>query len=357
MILLEQHKEEKMDTAETSSSGYIIEFNRDTGLGFIQDDMTKRVLLIQFNSFKNRSRRYLTNDNKFIGELFDFDIIIKPKSDDDGIDTFEAVNVRHRVLKCNVEGCPRLKAFTNVKALEDHINIRHNSKKIKEETSHSSLILAKQPKKERRPRRKPILISLSSHTTAATIGRFIGKQDVNLKRFQQQNQVKLQLLNSQKASNSVQILIKPNADVTIDIKSLSTKLKLDWERCIREQKLSEKKLEERLKLKYSSQEEIFLQFESDPRYTANLKFPHARRLKQQELRERRRFRQTESSVRVQERHSSLNQEGHRSTATCDSEYRQKSIFNYIQSKKMKKRMKQEQLLVNEQLQDLEQLSI
>ena len=345
-----------MNTYNASSSGYITEFNLDTGIGFIQDDTTKQVLFVQLNSFKKRAKRYLTNDNKFIGELFDFDIIVKQKSDDDGNDTFEAVNIRHRVLKCNVEGCPRLKAFTNVKALEDHIDIRHTSRKTKEVTSHSSVSLTKKSKKERRPRPKPVLIELSSHTTAATIGRFIGKQGANLKRFQQQNQVKLKLLDSQNPSNPVQILIKPNAGGTIDMKLVGEKLKVEWVRCVREQKVSDNYREERLKLKKSSRELVFLEFESDSRYTVNARSLHIKRRKRQEAL-RRRCRQTESLVRVQDRHSSLNQEGHRSLATYDSECRQKSIFNYFQPKKVKKSMKEEQWLFNEHLQNLDRLSV
>jgi hypothetical protein len=330
-----------------------MEFNVDTGFGFIQEDITQRVLLVQFSSFKQRSRRYLTNDNKFIGEQFDFDIIVKQKSDDDdGIDTFEAVNVKHRVLKCNVEGCARIKAFTNVKALEDHINIRHTLKKKKEETSPSPLVVAKKSKKERRPHPKQILISLPSYPTAAVIGRFIGKQGVNLKRFEQQNQVKLQLLNTQEVDNPLQIIIKPNVGVTIDIKSVIGKLESEWECCVREQQVHEKIREKQLELEESFEKEISPLFERDSRYRDNSKFLHVGQLKRQEL-IRRRYRQTESSVRVQEHHSSLNKEGHRSTATCDSQYRQKSIFNYLQSKKIKKGMKEKQGLVNGQLHDLE----
>ncbi|CAF4040102.1 unnamed protein product [Rotaria sp. Silwood2] len=342
-----------MNITKVSSSGYVIEFNQDTGFGFIQEDTTKRVLLVQLNSFKRHSRRYINNENQYIGELFDFDILVKQKSDDDGNDTLEAVNVRHRVLKCNVEGCPRIKAFTNVKALEDHINIRHTSKKKTEETSQSSLILAKKPKKKRRPRPEPIVISLSSHTTAATIGRFIGKQGVNLKRIEQQNQVKLQLLNSRKAYNPLQVLMKPTVGITVDIKSVSKKLKFEWERCVLEQQVHENIREERLKLIYSPRQSIVLEFEGDSRYRTDSKFLYVRQLKQQDMLRRRIYRQTESSVRVQERHSSLNQEGHRSAATCGSEYRQKSIFNYFQPKKIKKSMKEKHWLINEQLQALE----
>ena len=212
------------------------------------------------NSFKERSKRYLTDDKKFLGRLFDFDIIIKRKGDDDGIDIYEAVNVRYRVMKCNNEGCPRIKVFTNIKALEDHINIKHTLKKKKEEISHSSLILPKRLEKERRPRLKPITINLSSYTTTPTIGRFIGKQDVNVKRFEQQNQVKLQLVRSEKMFNRVQILMKPNVTATINVKSISQKLKSEWRCCVHEQQVHEQIQMERLKLKYASKRTNFFSF-------------------------------------------------------------------------------------------------
>ncbi|CAF3380024.1 unnamed protein product [Rotaria socialis] len=343
-----------MDTTTKSSSGYIIEFNRDTGLGLIQDDTKKQVLLVKFNSFKKRSRRYLTNDNDFLGELFDFDIIAKQNSDNDGIDKFEAVNVTHRVLKCNVEGCSRIKAFTNVKAFENHINIKHILRKKKdEETSQSSAIVTKNSKKVRGPHPASIVINLSSSSTTATIGKFIGKHGANLKPFQQKNQVKLQLIDAGKVYSPLQIRIQPNVGVKVDIKSVIKKLKAKWEQCLQEHEAYKKILAERFKLKHTSSDRIIVEFESDPRYRTDFKFLRINRLKRQELLQRTRYRQTESSVRVQERHSTINQEGHRSEATCDGQYRQKSSFNYSQPKKVKKSMKEKHWLLNEQLEDLE----
>ncbi|CAM2702846.1 unnamed protein product [Rotaria socialis] len=326
-----------MDTTTKSSSGYIIEFNRDTGLGLIQDDTTKQVLLVKFNSFKKRSRRYLTNDNDFLGELFDFDIIAKQNSDNDGIDKFEAVNVTHRVLKCNVEGCSRIKAFTNVKAFEDHINIKHILRKKKdEETSQSSAIVTNNSKKVRCPHPASIVINLSSSSTTTTI-------------------VKLQLIDAGKVYSPLQIRIQPNVGVKVDIKSVIKKLKAKWEQCLQEHESYKKILAERFKLKHTSSDRIIVEFESDPRYRTDFKFLRINRLKRQELLQRTRYRQTESSVRVQERHSTINQEGHRSEATCDGQYRQKSSFNYSQPKKVKKSMKEKHWLLNEQLEDLDKL--
>ncbi|CAF2613409.1 unnamed protein product [Rotaria sp. Silwood2] len=338
-----------MNIGKASSSGHIIEFNQDNGTGFIEEDTTKQILLVHFNSFKRHSRRYVTGDKKYIGELFDFDIIVKEKTDDNGNNTSEAVNVRHRVLKCHIEECSRIKAFTNVKALEDHINIRHLTKKKERETSQSSSVLKKKSNKRRRQRPQPILVTLTNNVTDATIGRFIGKQGDNLKRIQQQNQIKLQLLNTRQAHNTLQILIKPNAGVKIDINLVRKSLKSEWERSVHEQQAHERFRVQRLDSSDSSEELTSPLLDKDSRYRADSKTQHSKQLKQR-LR-----RQTEPSVRVQECHSSLYLEGHRSVATCDSVYRQKSIFNYSHPK-IKKSMKEKQWLVNEQLQDLERFS-
>lgn len=350
-----------MSTNNTSSSGYIIEFNRETGLGVIEEDGTKRLLVVHSSSFKGRSKRYLKDDNQYIGELFDFDILVKPKNNDVDTDVFEAINIRHRVLKCNVEGCSRLKAFTNIKALQEHMIIRHSPKKQTENKPQSSGVAAQKSKKKKivHKRPDPIVISLLSKTatTASVIGRFIGKQGVNLKRLQQQNRVKIQFLDNPKASYSVQIRITSSANATVDIKSITKNLKTEWERCVCSQRLSDEIHRRRLELRYSFPEEMIPDIERDSRYKDNSRFSYARRLNQQEFLKRRKVRQSESSIRVQERHSSLNQEGHRSIATCATELRQKSIFNYSQPKKTKKTMKEAQWLINEQLQDLELLVV
>jgi hypothetical protein len=83
-----------MNKSTTSSFAYINKFKRDTGFGCIQEDTTKRVLLVQFNSFKHRSERYLTDANKFIGGVFDFDTIVKQKTQV-GVGVGGWVNKRH----------------------------------------------------------------------------------------------------------------------------------------------------------------------------------------------------------------------------------------------------------------------
>ena len=85
------------------------------------DESSKRLFRFHLYSLKKNSRRYVTkDDSSFVGELFDFDII---KRMDQGEE--EAVNIRHRVLRCTIVGCSRLKAFTNKKALNVHIESKH----------------------------------------------------------------------------------------------------------------------------------------------------------------------------------------------------------------------------------------
>ena len=138
---------------------------------------------------------------------------------------------------------------------------------------------------------------------------------------------------------------------------ITKKLKNEWQRCVCEQKLSAEIRTQRLKSRHLFQDEVVFEVERDSRYKDGSKFSYERQLKQQAFLLRKKSRQSESSVRTQERHSSVNQEGHRSTATCASEYRQKSIFNYSQPKKAKKTMKESQWLINEQIQDLELLVV
>ena len=342
-----------MSECNATSSGHILEFNRATGTGTIRDEATKRILAVQFSSFKRRSKRYLSNDNAFIGELFDFDTVVKQKSNGaDDNDILEAVHVRHRVLKCTVDGCPRIKAFTNVKALEDHTHTRHASRKIKEKIYPTAPIKAKAPRKKRRALRKPELITLSDFTTAATVGLFIGKQGLNIKRIQTRNHVKLQLIETRKTHSTLQVLIRPNVGVTIDMALVVKNLKFEWERCVREQQAHVTANKARSTSEHPSSEYVFLEFEGDTRYRPTLTHRHVIRFKQQALLSKGGWRQTNSSVRVQERHSYLRREGNRSIATCDRELRQKSVSNQFSSSRMRNGNKEKQWLVKEQLRDL-----
>ena len=346
-----------MSGIKQSSCGYVIEFDHSTGSGLIREERTNRVLSVHYNSFKQRSKRNLTKDNAFIGELFDFDVAVKHNGDEHGLDTFEAVNVKHRVLKCYVEECPRLKAFTNVKALEDHVNLRHNSKTTKKEevTSPSMSVLIKKSKKQRRSRPKTIIIRLSSPAAAAVVGRFIGKQGVNLKRLEQRFQAKLQLLDSRNVLQPVQVLVKPHAGVIVDLELIGKVLRSTWGRCIEEQEESDKTYQQRLQAsKDSATEQEVPEFQSDPRYRDDLKF-RLRRLKRQGYLVARKYHQTQSSVRVQERYASLNREEHRSAATGAGESRQKSMVGYHPERKIKKDAKEQQWLIDKDELHLEQL--
>ena len=133
----------------TSASGYITEFNRETRFGYIQiqdGESSKRLLRFHLYSLKKNSTRYVTKDDStFVGELFDFDIIKRV----DGAEE-EAVNIRHRVLICPIPGCLRLKAFTNKKALNDHIESKHLTiKKVTETPSHEVVKSKRQEQKKK----------------------------------------------------------------------------------------------------------------------------------------------------------------------------------------------------------------
>lgn len=305
------------------SSGYITEFDHATGSGLIEEAATKRILSVHLNDIKQRSRRYLTEKNEFIGELFDFDLITK--QDVNGEDTFEAKNVRRRALYCPMKDCSRLKAFTNKKALDDHINIRHILKEEKRQSSSSSSIVVDELlKKKRHVRSKPELICLSYDTTDAVIGRFIGKQGVNIKRFEQQYQVRIQLLDKKKRSQSIQIRIKPISHATFDIESVTKQLKLQWERCTNFQKLQEQLFSQRLSFKSWRKENRSFpssEIEGDSRRAGHFKFLQTKRSKMQKL------------IQQSKQHQTV-------------EYMQ---YHWHKSEKPKKEMKNHQWKVNEQL--------
>jgi hypothetical protein len=132
-----------------SASGYITEFNRETNFGYIQiqdEESSKRLFRFHLYSLKKHSTRYVTkDDSSFIGELFDFDIIQRV----DGAEE-EAINIRHRVLRCPVLECARLKAFTNKKALNDHIESRHRRIKKVTETSSPEVVTPKRQEQRKK---------------------------------------------------------------------------------------------------------------------------------------------------------------------------------------------------------------
>ncbi|CAF0940902.1 unnamed protein product [Rotaria sordida] len=352
----------------TSASGYITEFNRETNFGYIQIDNNKQLLRFHRYSLKKNSRRYVANgDSTFVGELFDFDIIQRP---DEAVE--EAVNIKHRVLNCTHFGCSRIKAFTNIKALNDHIESKHcrvkkDTKTSSEEVENDQIekVVVTHPKLSNKRKSKtanksarilPFIVNLPAHS-AATIGRFIGKNGVNLKRFQHENNVTLKILNSQTKStfsplqnSNIQVQMKPsNNGVNVDL--ISKKIKSMWEKAVREQREEEDKYEQRLLVRqqYKSQrrscnsESIYI--ESDTRHST------AFVLSGDELIRRRTRRRTEPTLRRQKEHSTLSLEGHRCAATCDREQTRGGSAAFIHQKK-KTNMKDKQWIVKEQLYDV-----
>lgn len=324
--------------ATQSSSGYIVEFNQETGLGVIEEQTTKRSLLVQRHSFKKNARRYLSTKNSFTGELFDFDVVARTSTDGTVDEILEAVNIRHRILKCTVEGCTRLKAFTHLKALEEHVLIRHTLKKNKAEEGamiSTEPLKKKKPKRARRPRPERFQVHLSSTNDASVTGRFIGKQGENLKRLEARFNVQLQLLNNRSTYQPAQILVKPKSSATIDIELITKVLQSQWQRCVQEQRMIEKEFHNRRRMVlYQRQYIPQPEFDRDSRYRDETKY-RLRRAKRQFYAERKKLRQTESSIRMEECHAPLNREGRRCISTCDSESRLKSIFNYQFPKKNK----------------------
>ena len=342
------------------SSGCIIEFNKNTGFGSIEENPTKRILLFHLNNVKKNAKRYLNGDGEFIGELFDFNVITRTKRDDcDETDQYEAINIRHRIVICNFEGCQRIKAFTNLKALEDHINSRHRLKKKVHETPKITVNISAKKKNEISSKMSTrTLITLTDHPTLASIGRFIGKQGINLKRFEQQNHVKLKLLDTRNISKPLQIRVMFDQNAKVNIQQLTKILKFQWDCSTLHQELQEQLYQERLRSKTEKSQTCFLHFVSDSRRKMDSRFCDAKRLQHEKLKEKRKYNQLESSIRVQQRHASVNLEGHRSIASCDKQYRLKSIFNYFQPKKtIGMKMKEKQWLIRDQLEDLGVLSI
>ncbi|CAF4923216.1 unnamed protein product, partial [Rotaria sp. Silwood1] len=221
----------------TSSSGYITQFDKETNLGYIQtqdDETNTRYLKFRLHSLKKNSIRYVTKgDSTFVGELFDFDIIQHTDERQD-----EAINIRHRVLRCPTLGCSRIKAFTNRKALYEHIESKHCRVKKVAETWSQEVVTPKLQKKTA-TKQKPFIVNLVTKS-APVVGRFIGKNGVNLKQFQQANNVHLKIL-----SKTTTISLMQNSNVQVQVKLLkanvnaddvSKKLRLLWEKADREQK-------------------------------------------------------------------------------------------------------------------------
>lgn len=89
-----------------SSSGRITEFNRESGIGVIEEEITHRLLTFRRASVKKNATRYLREDGNYAGELFDFDIAVPDSLNNNDTNTSEAIHVRHRVLMCTLSGVP-----------------------------------------------------------------------------------------------------------------------------------------------------------------------------------------------------------------------------------------------------------
>ncbi|CAF0928625.1 unnamed protein product [Adineta steineri] len=206
----------------TSASGYITQFNKETNVGCIQtqdDETNKRCLQFHFYSLKRNSRRYVTKDNStFVDELFDFDIV---QHEDGTIN--EAVNIRHRVLKCPILGCSRIKAFTDKKALDEHIESKHcRVKKIAKTTSQEMPNWPSQNKQNKTTKQSRSFLSDLLAPSASVIGRFIGKNGLNLKQFEEANNIHLKIL-PKIAFNG----LLPNSIVRVQVRLFDAKIYAD----------------------------------------------------------------------------------------------------------------------------------
>ncbi|CAF1365564.1 unnamed protein product [Adineta steineri] len=327
-----------------SSSGFITEFNKETNYGYIQtqtNSQTTNERRLKFHVFnlKTNSKRYVTKEDlTFLGELFDFDII----QHTDGTE-HEAINIRHRVLMCPIAGCSRLKAFISKNILDEHIHNKHCQEKKIVETKQQTKVIVKKP--------IPFTIKLMT-SSAAVIGRFIGKNGVNLKEFQKTNHVQLKILTKTTAISLtqnpvVEIRVKP-MKINVNTDDITQKLKSLWEKSVRKQQKEENKFKQILfnRIERRSIPVKQIDFNSDTRRA------RAFTLSGDELVRRRstRYGQTEAILRKQQARSTLSLEGHRCAATGDLQRGGIKVV-YIQSKK-KISMKDKQWLVKEQLYDM-----
>ncbi|CAF1508614.1 unnamed protein product, partial [Rotaria sp. Silwood1] len=264
-------------------------------------------------------------DSTFVGELFDFDIIQHTDERQD-----EAINIRHRVLRCPTLGCSRIKAFTNRKALYEHI-----------ETT----------------KQKPFIVNLVTKS-APVVGRFIGKNGVNLKQFQQANNVHLKIL-----SKTTTISLMQNSNVQVQVKLLkanvnaddvSKKLRLLWEKADREQKNEEENFKrlQRTWIQKQSSTTSDIDFDSDMELDGDTRHARAFTISGDELIRRRstRYEKKEATLGRRQARSILSLEGHRCAATQDRQ--QGGTKSVMFHQKKKTNMKDKQWMVKEQLDDM-----
>ncbi|UJR11360.1 hypothetical protein I4U23_015541 [Adineta vaga] len=352
----------------TSSSGYITQFNEETNVGYIEtqaeDETNKRCLKFHVYSLKKNAKRYITKENvTFVGELFDFDIIQHTDGTED-----EAINIRHRILMCPIQGCPRLKAFINRKVLDEHIQSKHCQVKKIVEISSSEVVPPKLQKKTGMSIamhhswqyssslcilvKKPEAFTVKLMTkSAAVIGRFIGKSGVNLKEFQKTNNVFLKILTqttqlSLAQNPTVEIRLKP-LKINVNVAEVSRKLKSLWEKAVREQTQEEYRFQQS-RINRASRVFTFgrlrdINFDNDTRRM------RAFTISGDEMVRRRspRYGQTEATLRKRQARSTLSLEGHRCAATGDLQQGGTKLAHFHPRKKIS--MKDKQWLVKEQL--------
>ncbi|CAF3833098.1 unnamed protein product [Rotaria sp. Silwood1] len=277
----------------TSSSGYITQFDKETNLGYIQtqdDETNTRYLKFRLHSLKKNSIRYVTKgDSTFVGELFDFDIIQHTDERQD-----EAINIRHRVLRCPTLGCSRIKAFTNRKALYEHIESKHCRVKKVAETWSQEVVTPKLQKKTA-TKQKPFIVNLVTKS-APVVGRFIDREQKN----EEENFKRLQRTWIQKQSST-----------TSDI-----------------------------------------DFDSDMELDGDTRHARAFTISGDELIRRRstRYEKKEATLGRRQARSILSLEGHRCAATQDRQ--QGGTKSVMFHQKKKTNMKDKQWMVKEQLDDM-----
>ncbi|CAF4186925.1 unnamed protein product, partial [Adineta steineri] len=237
----------------------------------------------------------------------------------------EAVNIKHRVLKCPIFGCSRIKAFTHKKALDEHI-----------ETKQS----------------RSFLIDLLA-PSASVIGRFIGKNGVNLKQFEEANNVHLKILtkialNSLLPNSAVGVQVRLfDAKVNADV--VSTTLKLLWERAARKQQVHEDRSKQYFAQKrLPTSREIETDFDSDTRHARAFILSDDELIRQRSTR----YEQTKILLQKQKARFGWVLEMHRCATTEDRQQRRRRKSVILHHQKDKKSMKHKQWVMKEELYDV-----
>jgi hypothetical protein len=202
---------------------------------------------------------------------------------------------------------------------------------------------------------QPFIVNLVAHSTS-TLGRFIGKNGVNLKLFQRENKVYLKIVTKLTSTIplqnlNIQVQVKPYRD-NVNVDLLREKLKLAWGRAVREQKDQDDKfqqlrlLRQQNKKRRQSSSSESIDIDGDARLAVAFTMSDDGLT----LRRRTKRRQTGAKLRSRKRRSSLSSEGHRCAATCDPQ--EKGEREAIVHQKKKTSMKDKQWILREQLYDV-----